>query len=83
MNKFIVIAIEYGETCNGHSSFLKKFNTREEAEQWVREDMIDVMNCAGVDYEEPDFIRHEVWVKGCVGTNGCVWDIIDTDSPTE
>ena len=77
---FIVTATEYGDTCDGHTRFLKKFDTHKEAEDWVRDDMVDVMECSGIDYEEPDFIRHEVWVKGCVGTSGCVWDILDTES---
>lgn len=77
---FIVTCVEYGETCDGHSRILGKFETHKEAEDWVREDMVEVMDMSGEVYEDPDFVRHELWVEGEKGTHGCIWDILDTNS---
>ena len=38
MKKYVVIAIDVGETCNGHSTFCGMFDTKEAAEKYVKED---------------------------------------------
>ena len=75
MKKWIVVAIDVGETANGHSTFCGIFNSREEAETYVKEDMTDVLNMGAMDNSNADWVKHEVWQPNCDGTDGCVWDI--------
>ena len=39
MNKFIVTAVDHGETCDGKARVLEVCNTREEAKAFVRADI--------------------------------------------
>lgn len=75
MKKYVVIAIDVGETCNGHSTFCGMFDTKDAAEKYVKEDMLDVLGTGGLDISNADWTKHEVWQPGCEGTDGCVWDI--------
>lgn len=75
--KYIVTAIDVGETCDGHARLLGSFDDREEAEAFVKEDMTDVLATMGVD--DNTIIKwdaHEIWVDDeC--NRGCVWDILE------
>ena len=80
---FVVTAIDVGDTCDGHARILGVFDTHEEAEAYVKEDMKDVFNNMGRDDDSIfDEVKHEVWLDGSK-TKGCIWDILDLNKPEE
>ena len=80
---FAVTAIDIGETCDGHARLIGLFDTHEEAEAFVKEDMKDVLATMGAD--EDTIIKwdaHEVWADKHYGA-GCIWDILDLNEQEE
>ena len=78
---FIVTAVNYGETCDGHTRVLGRFPDKVHAQKYVAADMAsyhDDISEIGVGVEKFDLVRHEVWAE--IGVRGCVWDIFDIDS---
>ena len=74
---FILVVIDYGETCDWHSRIVGTFKTKSEAEIALDKDMRSLHDSyvkRGHDVElYPS--THELWVDGQVGDIGCVWDI--------
>ena len=75
---FILTAVDYGETCDGHARLLGTYETAADAETDRHADMLVKIAYYGEDCVV-DEARGEVWAKGEVGTNGCVWDIFNSD----
>lgn len=83
MQRFAVTAIDVGETCDGHARLLGLFETREQAEEFVKEDMKDTFHHMGNDEGSIfDETKHEVWADKHY-SNGCIWDILDLSNPEE
>lgn len=77
---FITICVDYGETCDGHTRLLGKYDTKEKAEVEVLADMLGVARFYGSD-AVVDENKKEVWAsESDVGQTGSVWDIFDTDA---
>jgi len=77
---FITTCVDYGETCDGHSRLLGKYDNREEAEVEVLADMLGVARSYG-SHAVVDENKKEVWAsENEVGQKGSVWDIFDTDA---
>lgn len=78
--KFMVIYIDYGDTCDGFARVLGIFNTRDEAkadmdkdiETWCQENDMDRDEDVRVDY--PDRV-----VMGDECRFGCQWQILEVD----
>jgi len=80
---FAVTAIDIGETCDGHARLIGVFDTHEEAEAFVLEDMKDTLNSMGSDEQTIiDENKHEIWADKH-HSNGCIWDILDLNKPEE
>lgn len=79
---FIITCIDYGETCDGHTRLLGKYDTKDEAENDVLADMVGVARNYGSNAVVND-TKKEVWAsKDDIGKTGSVWDIFDTDNIT-
>ena len=72
---FIVVSTDYGDTCDGHSRLVGKYETKDEAEAEVRADMAAVRQYLGKE-AAVDEAKHEVWAcEADIGSLGTVWDI--------
>ena len=74
---FVVITVDYGDTCDGHSRKLGTFKTKAEAELAMKRDMAALAahyTAQGVSVDWRKSAR-ELWVDGEVGESGSVWDI--------
>ena len=74
---FILIAVDYGETCDGHTRKLGIFKSKRAAEKSLDKDMIGLHDSyvrQGHTVDLYPFTR-ELWVDGRMGEFGTVWDI--------
>lgn len=75
MVKYIVTAVDVGETVDGHASVIGVFDTRAAAEAFVHEDMQAIAESGGDIVDKANF---EVW-EDEAKTSGCIWDIHAVD----
>ena len=78
MKKFIVTAVDSGETCDGKARVLEVCNTREEAKAFIQADIEEWVNerageCVEVDFDKMS--AHYAYNND----NGCEWNIEEVD----
>ena len=78
MKKFIVTAVDSGDTCDGKARVLAVCSTREEAKAFVQADIEEWVDerageCVEVDFDKMS--AHYVYSNG----NGCEWNIEEVD----
>ena len=78
MKKFIVTAVDVGETCDGKARVLAVCSTREEAKAFVQADIEEWVNerageCVKVDFDKMS--AHYAYNND----NGCEWNIEEVD----
>jgi len=78
MEKWIVTAVDYGDSCDGKARVLGVCDSQEEAEAYVRNDMEDLVDNATDDdgncsYETVDFDGMCVYTYN--RENGCEWNV--------
>lgn len=72
---YIVTAVDYGETCNGHAVIVGKYGTREEAVKEVKECLAFLKESFGKDAVLNE-AKNEVWASESeIGLHGTVYDI--------
>jgi hypothetical protein len=77
--QYIVTAIDIGETADGHARMIGIFGSHKQAEDFVREDMKDVLATLGADDDTiVKWDAHEIWVDDRQDS-GCIWDILEVD----
>lgn len=77
MKKFIVTAVDSGETCDDKARVLTVCNTREEAKSFVTHDMEDFINDAAEMNLIADFDKMSARTED--GAYGCEWNIEEVD----
>ena len=78
MKKFIVTAVDSGETCDGKARVLEVCSTREEAKAFVQNVIEEWVNERAGECVEVDFDKmraHYAYNNG----NGCEWNIEEVD----
>lgn len=81
MNKrWIVTAVDHGETCDGKARVLKVCNTKEEAEAYVHADIeswADERDGEGIEVDFDKMSAHYEYNPD----NGCEWNIEEVELP--
>jgi hypothetical protein len=80
--KYVVCYVDYGETCDGHPRVGGIFDTKEEAEHFLKTDMdsykenLEEQGFTKKDYKV-DTSKNEIWMSREIGFTGCVWSICE------
>lgn len=77
MKKWIVTAVDYGETCDGKARVLQVCATKEEAKNWVRNDIETYADDHAGENVKVDFDK----MSASFGDRdaGCEWNIEETE----
>ena len=74
MNKYIVTAVDYGETCDGKAEVLGVYGTYEDAHNFVRADIENWCDFHAGENVECDFDKMSAWFTHDTETR-CEWNI--------
>lgn len=78
MKKWIVTAVDHGETCDGKARVLQVCDTEDEAKAYVRNDMESWLDERAGEGVEADFDKMEAHYD-YDSDNGCSWNIEEVD----
>lgn len=77
MKKFIVTAVDYGDTCDGKAEILGVFKTKKEAKKYVSEDMQSYYNNNKT--SSTKMSKRLMSVKTGEYDAGCEWNIHEVE----
>ena len=78
MKRFIVTAVDYGETCDGKARVLAVCNTREEVKAFVQAVIEEWVDERAGECVEVDFDKMSAYYA-YNNDNGCEWNIEEVD----
>ena len=79
VKKWIVICIDYGDSCDGKPRLLQVLNSKEEAYEWAKKDIQEMIDNSTSDNGDCpyvcDFDKLSVRCKNEEDNGGCEWNI--------
>lgn len=87
---YVVTALDSGDTCDGIPEKVGQFSTREEAEEYVRQDMRGycdnytwVDEKTGETHGPKTYDEDRMFIESSGGESSCQWTIIEVAAPSE
>ncbi len=77
MKKWIVTAVNKGETCDGKARVLKVCDSKDEAKQFIKDDILDSISSYDSEDYDYDFDKMYAYVKD--SDIGCEWNLEEVE----